>query len=324
MIAATSLGPLSQKIAYAESDSDVDVERPAMQRDSLAVNAGDYSRSVAEDYMVLPSGQELSTQLRFVTADQSLGDSALKFSDLALFDIAANVALGHKFAINAALVTLPKQPSFTSEHVFQSASLGVRRQVGSRYAVAAQVAAGPLLGVRGEWGASSLALQHRRHVGESVSFEFSGGADGNMMAPKGGARSSLVEVSGKFSAVVNDGHGIWAGWIGAGYAVPVFSRGNAINGMSSAELSNGAMDVKLDPQPRLDFTIGTGVRVGKLWDMYATYTVIDRGETSRPQTLLPILDGGFDQRQIIFGLSRRLDWSLSHKSKQVSHPMMML
>jgi len=52
---------------------------------------------------------------------------------------------------------------------------------------------------------------------------------------------------------------------------------------------------------------------------------VDRGDLSRAQTLLPMLDGGFDQKQFILGLSRRLDLKFGGKrSRAVSAPMLML
>jgi hypothetical protein len=35
--------------------------------------------------------------------------------------------------------------------------------------------------------------------------------------------------------------------------------------------------------------------------------VIDRGDIANPATRLPILDGGFDQKQIMFGVTRHID-----------------
>jgi hypothetical protein len=43
------------------------------------------------------------------------------------------------------------------------------------------------------------------------------------------------------------------------------------------------------------------------WDVYASLTIIDRGELERPETTLPILDGGFDQQQLTIGVEYRFD-----------------
>jgi hypothetical protein len=41
--------------------------------------------------------------------------------------------------------------------------------------------------------------------------------------------------------------------------------------------------------------------------------VIDRGDRTTPGTQLPILDGGFDQKQIIFGITRHIDRGTSRR-----------
>jgi hypothetical protein len=64
--------------------------------------------------------------------------------------------------------------------------------------------------------------------------------------------------------------------------------------------------VAIDPQPRLDFKIGTAISLNR-WDLYVELAVVDRGDLANPATRLPVLDGGFDQRQVIFGVTRHID-----------------
>ena len=89
---------------------------------------------------------------------------------------------------------------------------------------------------------------------------------------------------------------MWGAWVGLGYAIPVISRG-----------SDPTTGLAVDPQPRLDFRIGTVWSVVKEWDLYAEFAVIDRGDMADPATRLPILDGGFDQQQVIFGVTRHIE-----------------
>ncbi len=301
------------------------VEPRAMQ--TMDVEGGGYGRAVAEDYQVLGTGQELSMQLRFITADKSLGNRALKFSDLALFDIGANISLSRKLAFNAIVSTLPKQPSFTDARIFQGASLGLRGQVRPRYALGLNVAAGPLLGVAGVWTTSTLFVKHKRRLSEFTAFDLSGGLDNTMLSPSNRKGGLVLEVSGHASVLVNIPNGIWGGWVGVGYALPVFSRGNTVDGLAtSIDPTAMAASMKLDPQPRLDFTIGSGVRISETWDAFVSFSVVDRGDVARAQTLLPLIDGGFDQRQIVLGLSRRLDFKFGNKgrSNRITQPMLLL
>jgi len=50
-----------------------------------------------------------------------------------------------------------------------------------------------------------------------------------------------------------------------------------------------------------------GVVTFDTWDLFAIYALVDGGEASRPRSTLPILDGGFAQRQITLGVRHRLE-----------------
>jgi hypothetical protein len=45
----------------------------------------------------------------------------------------------------------------------------------------------------------------------------------------------------------------------------------------------------------------------KKWDLFVDIAVVDRGDSTNPATRLPILSGGFDQQQIIFGITRHIE-----------------
>jgi len=66
-----------------------------------------------------------------------------------------------------------------------------------------------------------------------------------------------------------------------------------------------AHSATIDPSTRLDLTIGTVYSAVRDWDLYAELTFRDRGTTMLPATTLPIVDGGFDQRQFVVGITRR-------------------
>lgn len=65
--------------------------------------------------MVLPSGGELGGEWRFITSDPMLANQPLKFTDLALFDLAGRWSLFSKLEVSGQIAFLPKQPSYTSE-----------------------------------------------------------------------------------------------------------------------------------------------------------------------------------------------------------------
>src|SRR5678816_2792608 len=83
-------------------------------------------RGVANDYLVLPSGGELTAQMRFLTADAVLGSEKLRFTDLALFGLSGRWSLFTRLELAAAVELLPKQPSYTDEKPWQSVGLTMR------------------------------------------------------------------------------------------------------------------------------------------------------------------------------------------------------
>ena len=86
-------------------------------------------------------------------------------------------------------------------------------------------------------------------------------------------------------------------WLGVDYALPVAS-GPDRPSRTSARF--------MDPN------VGLGLQVGGVmtprrsnWDLFVIYSFLDRGDRDRPETTLPILDGGFDQRQLSIGVQHR-------------------
>jgi hypothetical protein len=80
--------------------------------------------------------------------------------------------------------------------------------------------------------------------------------------------------------------------VGFGFAFPLAHHGTIPN--------VGA----LDPHVRSDVRFGAVVSLVKQWDVYMEYAILDRGDFDAPRTMLPILDGGFDQQQLTFGIVR--------------------
>jgi hypothetical protein len=128
-----------------------------------------------------------------------------------------------------------------------------------------------------------------------VTFDVTAGLDGiGITAPK--ATSAFVtEVAVSGQALFREPHGHWGAWIGLGYAVPVTASG-----------TDPTTGIAIDPQPRLDFRIGTVISLNR-WDLFAEVAIVDRGDLSNPATRLPVMDGGFDQRQVIFGVTRHIE-----------------
>ena len=263
------------------------------------------ARGVAGDYLVLPSGGELTAQMKFITAGPLLSDKKLEFTDLALFGLTGRWSLFSKLELAVSADLLPKQPSYTDEKPWQSAGVTLRSPLGRRVAVALSGSGGHLLDHGGMWTREALMIEWKKPIDdEFLSFDVAAGIDGlGLAAPETTkATAFITELSVNTTALFRMPNNKWGGWVGIGYAVPVQASGQ-----------DPTTDIKIDPQPRLDFHMGSVLALVPKWDLFVDFAVVDRGELSDPSTRLPILDGGFDQRQIIFGVTRHIE-SKPHQS----------
>jgi hypothetical protein len=285
LIVTLSLGP---SLAVADDD-----ESPRVTvGDSL-----DYGsvRGVSEDWMILPQGLELGSELKFITSAPSLGAEPIAFSDVAIMTLHLRRSLAEVGELYASIDVLPKQPSWSEERMWQGASLGLRAQLGKKPAAfGIRASGGPMLAELGMWGQGAARLDARKRITEIMTFEGAASAAGTYLAPKDDARDPawLVEGAVTGSVLFRDPGGHFGGWLGVGYALPIAQAGR-----------DPMTGVALDPQPRLDLHVGGVVTLERQWDLFVDYAVIDRGDMTAMATRLPILDGGFDQRQIILGLN---------------------
>lgn len=286
LVAFVSLGG----IAFA------DEVRPAVELSDVIRGGGGSHRGVAQDYLVAPSGGELSAQMRFLMTEPSLGNEAMKFSDLALFGIGGRWSLFSKLELSLEANFLAKQPSFTDEKPWQSVGGAIRSPIGKRAALQISAAGGHLIDHEGMWTKEALILEWRKPIMEMLQFDLAGGVDGVSLSAPDAPSAFITEVAFSTSALFRVPNGVWGGWVGLAYAVPVAYRGqDPTTGMS------------VDPQPRLDFRIGTVLSLVKEWDLFAEFAIVDRGDMEDPATRLPILDGGFDQQQVILGVTRHFE-----------------
>ena len=263
--------------------------------ESIALTHGSH-RGISQDYVVMPSGGELTGQMRFVMSEPSLGTESLRFSDVGLFDISGRWSLFSKLEISGSVTLLPKQPSYTDEKPWQSAGIGLRSPLGKKVAVSLTGAGGHLLNHTGMWTREALMIEWRKPIERVIDFGITGGIDGITIGDRNDRTALISELVVGASALFREPNGHWGGWVGISYALPVLARGG-----------DPTTDLDVDPQARLDFRIGNVLSINKQWDLFAELAIVDRGDMSAPQTRLPILDGGFDQQQIIMGVTRHLE-----------------
>lgn len=283
--------------SYAAAQNEV---RGDVMRAEAGTISMDY-RSQASDWMIMPEGwYTVSGQLSFMTAPESpLGgttDGEVRFTDVMLLGLEARTSIGGKAELAANLDILPKQPSFTDEAIWQRLGFSGRVGFKKRYAAFADVSAGPLLGAEGLWGSGATGVQVRKSIHETLVFQLSGGASFTGLAPEG---MSAMDDSAWFVEAITGGemvfrvpNGMMAGWVGTQLRFPI------VDGASG-------MGPSLDPHTRANVNLGVVLSYIHNWDIFAQLSVVDRGDLVEPQTTLPILDGGFDQTQLVVGLTRR-------------------
>lgn len=255
-------------------------------------------RSYAEDWMINPRRElEVGGSFRFVTAPESNltddDDGELRFTDVGIFHAGGRFSFARRFEVAGGVDLLAKQPSYLDEPAWNGADLGFRMSLRPSWALWVRGAGGPLLADAGAWGDTAAGLQARTSIDETIRFQASAGVSGTrLFMGEDSGRPWFTELVSHGEALLRSPRGEVAGWIGVDYRVP---------------LAHSDGNLEIDPQTRLNFQIGFMLGYVGKWDLYAVYAVIDRGDAEDPATTLPVLDGGFDQSQIILGGARRFD-----------------
>jgi len=214
------------------------------------------------------------------------GGERIKLTDMALLRLRARWTTSRRVELSASADVLAKQLDTTHEPLLQGGSLSAKLATSKTVAMAAGVSGGPALG-RGWWGDASAGVVHRSRIESFISFQVGAGGLATMVNAKETARRWQADATGSAELTFHTPRGEWALWFGTELAFPV------------------AHADTIDPSTRLDLTIGTVYSAVRDWDIYAELTFRDRGTTTIPETVLPIIDGGFDQRQFVVGLTRR-------------------
>ena len=261
--------------------------------ETLSVRDSGSHRGVAQDFLVLPAGGEFTSQMRFLMSEPSLGGKEMKFSDLALFGVGVRWSIFEKLELSLEGNFLAKQPSFTDEKPWQSVGGAVRSPIGKHAALQISAEGGHLINHEGMWTKEALMIQWRKPIHEILTYDIAVGVDGLSLSAPRAPSAFITEAALSTSALFREPSGHWGAWVGMTYAIPVAYRGQ-----------DPTTKTSVDPQPRLDLRVGTVLSLVDNWDLFAEFAVVDRGDMENPATRLPIMDGGFDQKQIILGVTR--------------------
>jgi len=253
------------------------------------------ARAYAQDWMLLQRGGEVGVGLHYLTAERSLADRPIHFTDVVMASLTGRLSLrGGREEIDASAQFLPKQPSDTDELFWQGAQIGARHSLREWLTVDIDVAGGPVLDRAGYWVSPTAGATARKQLHEVLLLQ---GHAAVGYAPfffdDDRGAFWLVEALAHGEMIIRAPRGEAGMWLGFAFAVPLAHDGE-YPGL-------GAMD----PQVRADVHLGGVVSIARRWDIFLEGSVIDRGDLFDPRTTLPVLSGGFDQRVLTFGLTRR-------------------
>ncbi|HWA72085.1 MAG TPA: hypothetical protein VG937_07125 [Polyangiaceae bacterium] len=250
---------------------------------------------------ILPEGRlELGGELAFLTAKRDLTLAPLNFSDVALLPLHVRASPSRWLELSAGTSLLIKQAEAMSEPIWQGSDLALRVPFGSAFAGSVHGALGPLLNDQGLWWQGESSFSGRFEANEFLRFELRSGYTLTALRYDQGAAPNAwiheLMAHGELQFFGDFG----GAWLGIDYFVPVESGPNG-----STELRPG-----LDPNVRVNLEVGAVLSPRRTnWDLYVAYVVVDRGDVEHPETTLPILNGGFDQRLLVLGVQHHFDLS---------------
>jgi hypothetical protein len=255
-------------------------------------------RSKAADWMVMPNGvTTIEGSFGFVTARGKQGEGGLAFSDVVLATLGLSRAFGERLELSGGATFLPKQPSFTNDSAWQGSTLAARVGFGKRYALDLAASGGRIVSKKGYWAQGGASVSARKSLDETLVLEGAVGGNYTSLFEDDRAKASwLAEVGIRGQITFRVPNGMAAAWLATAYYAPI------------AEDSIASMDgaAPYNAQTRVNAQIGGVLSYIRNWDIWTTYTVIDRGDFIDPTTTQPILVGGSDQRQFLVGLTHHL------------------
>jgi hypothetical protein len=279
-------------------------DEPSRAADTGEMITLEGSRSMANDWLIAPRGWELGSALAYETSRGGVGEHGLAFTDVVLLRLSARGVVGGRAEFYGGLDLLPKQPSFTDELIYQGAHAGVLVRLPRRLAFDLRVDEGALMARSGLYATARAGVVARRLIHEVVAYQGEVAAAWTPLRFDQAPTAWLAELTTSGSIVFRAPEGMAAAWVGFGFAFPLAHQGD-LPGIGA-----------LDPHVRSDFRLGGVLSFIKTWDIYAEYAVLDRGDYGAPATMLPILDGGFDQQQLTIGI-------VKHYGQDAHPPAMM-
>ena len=255
--------------------------------EAMAMSGSADVRSYASNSLVLPEGGfQLGGELTFLTSTERASGEDLRFTDVVLVRPRARYSFGG-IETFAGVDVLAKQPSTNDDAVFLGGHLGGRLAVGKTHAMWLRASGGPLRAELGAWASADAGAEWRKFIARYAAFQLAAGATANRLFVDEGEESMFAEVAVSGQTVFMVPTGEAGAWVGTEFYFPIAERG------------------PFAPHTRVNVRLGVVLSAIESWDLYAEIVAIDRGDVEDPATMLPILDGGFDQTQLVMGIIRR-------------------
>lgn len=282
--------------ASAARAQDISVSAP------MAASGNSYGGSAATKATrspILPKHRlEVGGELAFLTADRNPDSAPLRFSDVALMPLHVRGTPSDWLELSGGTSLLIKQSEEMHEPVWQGSDLALRVPFSSIFASNVHVTLGPLMKKQGQYWQTESSLLARLEALEELRFELRGGytVTGLHYSRSSVPHAWLHELMTHGEIQFGGKEG--GAWIGVDYYIPIAS------GPDRGTLSRRP----LDPNVRLNLSFGAVVSPRRTnWDLYVAYVIVDRGDVAHPESTLPIVSGGFDQRLWILGVQHHFD-----------------
>lgn len=278
--------------AVAPAASPIEIRSSVLQAipvagETIALGGQTDYRSYASDWMVAPEGGTIGGALRMFSVPRGPNGAPIAIGDLALLTLHGQWTATKRLALAGSVDLLAKQPDDRRDVVLQGAAVSGKLGLTAQTALSLATSAGPTLGDDGYWGSAAIGAIHRSPIESFLALQLTGTANAIGLRQDMVGRRWLSELGFSSQLVLHMPGGQAAVWGGIDIGVPI------------------AHSAGLDPTSRLGATLGALYSAVENWDLYVEVSWRDRGTMAMPATTLPIVDGGFDQRTVTFGITRR-------------------
>ena len=263
-------------------------------------SASSESRSLVRRQAVLPGYWDLGTTVRFSSPTTSSSELALP--SIIRIGVNGRMSVTKKLELSGGFALPPKRQEVSDDpQLFDGVLMGrlAISNMQSLYAVGMTKRLMQLAGPTddGVWGDLALGWNGQSFMDQDkhIAFSWHLGANGGraFYAAEAPWLAEAVAGVGLGGGVLDHLLGFTAG---ADFRFPVLSGGGAY-WMPEAPTIN--------PQTRADLYARLEVNLATGWKISGSFILGDRGQVENPETILPLLEGGYDQTTFVLGFSYR-------------------